>query len=112
MKKIEAIIRTTQFDAIQEALAEIGVRFFSLKEVRGYGLQKGTARMYRGADLGSGFIPRLQMDIVTSSEKVEKIVDTIERSGRTGEVGDGKIFVFDVEQAVRIRTGDRDDSAI
>ena len=112
MKKIEAIIRTTQFSAVQDALAEIGVRFFSLKEVRGYGLQRGEARMYRGADLGPGFIPRLQMDIVTKGDMVDEIIKTIERSAKTGEVGDGKIFVSDIAQAVRIRTGERDESAI
>ncbi len=112
MKKIEAIIRTTQFNGVQDALAKIGVRFFSIKEVRGYGLQKGETRIYRGSELGPGFIPRLQMDIVTSGEDVDEIVKTIESSARTGEVGDGKIFVFDVEKAVRIRTGERDESAI
>ncbi len=112
MKKIEAIIRTTQFNVVQDALAEIGVRFFSLKEVRGYGLQKGQHRMYRGADLGSGFIPRLQMDIVVTDDMVKRVMDTIEKSGKTGEVGDGKIFVFDIDQAVRIRTGERNESAI
>ncbi len=112
MKKIEAIIRTTQFNIIQEALAEIGVRFFSLKEVRGYGLQKGKSRMYRGADLGTGFIPRLQMDIVVKGDMVDSVVSTIEKSGKTGEVGDGKIFVYDIESAVRIRTGERDENAI
>ncbi|MDH3246565.1 MAG: P-II family nitrogen regulator [Saprospiraceae bacterium] len=112
MKKIEAIIRTTQFDAVRDALASIGVRFFTLKEVRGYGLQKGSKQMYRGADLGADFIPRLQMDIVTNIEKVDEIIDTIERSGRTGQIGDGKIFVFEVEKSVRIRTGERDHAAV
>ena len=112
MKKIEAIIRTTQFNIIQEALAEIGVRFFSIKEVRGYGLQRGKSRKYRGADLGIGFIPRLQIDIVVRADMVDNVVKTIEKSGKTGEIGDGKIFVYDIEQAVRIRTGERDESAV
>ncbi len=112
MKKIEAIIRTTQFDMIKDALADIGVRFFSLKEVRGYGLQRGSKRIYRGADMGAEFIPRLQMDIVTTADKVDEIIGVIESAGRTGSVGDGKIFVLDVEQTVRIRTGERDAAAV
>mgnify|MGYP001814754826 CR=1 FL=1 len=112
MKKIEAIIRTTKFDAVRDALARIGVNFFSLKDVKGYGLQKGETHMYRGADLGADYIPRLQMDIVTSSDKVEEIMTTIEQAGRTGNVGDGKIFVYDIERVVRIRTGERDKDAV
>ena len=112
MKKIEAIIRTTRFDNVRDALAAIGVRFFSLKEVKGYGLQKGEKHIYRGADLGADFIPRLQMDIVTTDEKVDEIMTTIEQAGRTGSVGDGKIFVYDIEKALRIRTGERDSDAI
>ncbi len=112
MKKIEAIIRTTQFEEIRDALANIGVKFFSLKEVRGYGLQKGSKQIYRGADMGASYIPRLQMDIVTTADKAAQIVDTILASGRTGQIGDGKIFVFDVEQTIRIRNGERDANAI
>lgn len=112
MKKIEAIIRVTQFEAVRDALASIGVQFFTLKEVRGYGLQKSEQLMYRGANHGSDYIARLQMDIVADSTKVPAIVEAIEASGRTGKVGDGKIFVIDVDSVVRIRTGERDESAI
>lgn len=112
MKKIEAIIRTSKFDAVRDALAEIGVRFFTLTEVRGYGLQKGEKHMYRGADLGADYIARLLMEIVVTNEKVDIVLDTIEKSGRTGSVGDGKIFVYDVVKSVRIRTGERDNDAI
>ena len=112
MKKIEAIIRTTKFDAVRDALADIGVRFFSLKEVKGYGLQQGEKHKYRGADLGAEYISRLQMDIVVTNEKVDEVIDTIEKSGRTGSVGDGKIFVYDIIKSVRIRTGERDKDAI
>ena len=112
MKKIEAIIRTTKFDAVQDALASIGVKFFTLTEVRGYGLQTGGKRIYRGADLGANFIPRLQMDVVTTEDKVDEIISTIEKSGRTGAVGDGKIFVYDIDRALRIRTGERDKDAL
>lgn len=112
MKKIEAIIRTSKFDAVRDALADIGVRFFTLTEVRGYGLQKGEKHMYRGADLGSDYIARLLMEIVVTNEKVDEVLETIEKSGRTGSVGDGKIFVYEVAKAVRIRTGERDNDAI
>jgi len=112
MKKIEAIIRTTKFDAVRDALAEIGVKFFSLKNVKGYGLQQGEKHLYRGADLGSEYISRLQMDIVVTDEKLDEVIEVLERSGRTGSVGDGKIFVFEIVKAVRIRTGERDKDAI
>ena len=112
MKKIEAIIRTQKFESVKEALADIGVRFFTLHEVRGYGLRGGETLVYRGANLGSDYISRLQMDIVVKTEDVDKIVETITKAGRTGEVGDGKIFVYDVEQTLRIRTGETNGDAI
>ncbi len=112
MKKIEAVIRVTQFEAIRDALADIGVQFFTLKEVRGYGLQKGAKLVYRGANHGADFIARLQMDILVHSDQVDIVLKTIEESGRTGKVGDGKILVLDVDAAVRIRTGERDEAAI
>ena len=112
MKKIEAIIRTQKFDSIRDALAEIGVRFFTLSEVKGYGLQKGKTLKYRGSSYGAEYIPRLQLGIIATEDQVEAIVDTIEQSGRTGEVGDGKIIVFDIEKVVRIRTGEQDEYAI
>ena len=112
MKKIEAIIRTSKFDAVRDALADIGVRFFTLTEVKGYGLQKGEKHMYRGADLGADYISRLLMEIVVNNDKVEQVLETIEKSGRTGAIGDGKIFVYDVAKSVRIRTGERDNDAI
>ncbi|MBK8506580.1 MAG: P-II family nitrogen regulator [Saprospiraceae bacterium] len=112
MKKIEAIIRTSKFDAVRDALADVGVRFFTLMEVRGYGLQKGEKHMYRGADLGAEYISRLQMEIVVTNEKVEEVLDTIEKAGRTGSTGDGKIFVYDVVKSVRIRSSERDKDVI
>ncbi|MEM6967189.1 MAG: P-II family nitrogen regulator [Bacteroidota bacterium] len=112
MKKIEAIIRTTKFDSVRDALAQIGVKFFTLKEVKGYGLQKGKVLKYRGSSYGRDFIARLQLDIVTTEDKVTEIVDTIIASGKTGEVGDGKIFVMDIDSIVRIRNGEIDASAI
>ena len=112
MKKIEAIIRTQKFDSVRDALANIGVRFFTLKEVKGYGLQKGKTLKYRGSSYGSDYIARLQLDIITTDEQVDSIIETIETSGRTGDVGDGKIIVYDIATAVRIRNGERNSEAI
>lgn len=112
MKKIEAIVRLSRFDRIRDALAEIGVNFFTLTEVKGYGLQKGKKLTYRGSVYDAEYIARLQLDILCTSEQVEQIVATILSSGKTGEVGDGKVIVYDVQQVVRIRTGERDAHAI
>jgi len=112
MKKIEAIVRISQFDQVKDALAVIGVTFFTLKEVRGYGLEKQKTRIYRGSQYGPDYIGRLQLDIITTENKVEQIIETILESGRTGEVGDGKISVYDVEQVVRIRTGEKGADAL
>lgn len=112
MKKIEAIIRLNRFDNIRDALAEIGVNFFTLKDVKGFGLQKGKQVMYRGSVYDSSYIARLQIDILTTAEKVEEIVQTIVENGKTGEVGDGKITVVDVESVTRIRTSETGSSAI
>ena len=112
MKKIEAIIRTQKFDSVRDALAKIGVRFFTLKEVKGYGLQKAKTLIYRGSAYGSDYIARLQLDIIATNEQVDEIVETIEESGKTGEVGDGKIFVLDITKTVRIRNGEKDAHAI
>ena len=112
MKRIEAIIRLSCFDKIRDALALIGVNFFTLQEVKGFGLQKGKQMMYRGSVYDSDFIPRLQLDILAQENMVDQIVDTIVSAGRTGEIGDGKIIVLDVEQVVRIRTGELNAEAI
>ena len=112
MKKIEAIVRLSRFNIVRDALAEIGVNFFTLQDVKGFGLQKGKSLTYRGSVYDSDFIPRLQIDILVDDSKVEKIVDTILSSGRTGEVGDGKIIILDVNQVVRIRTGELNAEAI
>lgn len=106
MKKIEAIIRLSRFEKVRDALAQIDVRFFTLKEVKGYGLQSGEKMMYRGSVYDADYIARLQIDILTSDDKVEKIIETIAKSGRTGEIGDGKITVLDVQQVVRIRASE------
>lgn len=112
MKKIEAIIRQSRFEKVRDALARIGVRFFTLKEVKGYGLQKGEKIVYRGSSYDSEYIARLQLDILTTDEMVEGIIDAILEAGRTGEVGDGKITVIDVQQVVRIRTAETGAEAV
>ncbi len=112
MKKIEAIIRLSSFEKVRDSLAKIGVNFFTLKDVKGYGLQGGEHYVYRGSSYDNDFIARLQLDILTTDEKVAEIVDAIISAGRTGKVGDGKITVFDVQQVTRIRTGETAGAAI
>ncbi|NNF22452.1 MAG: P-II family nitrogen regulator [Saprospiraceae bacterium] len=112
MKKIEAIIRLAKFEEIRAELASIGIPFFTLQEVKGYGLQKGNSITYRGSSYDSDYIPRLQLEIFTEDEKVEEVISTILHAGGTGEIGDGKIVVIDIEQIVRIRTGEVGASAI
>ena len=104
--------RLSQFERIRNALAEIGVKFFTLQDVKGYGLQSGKKLMYRGSIYDSDYIARLQIDILTTADKVAQIVETILSSGRTGEVGDGKIIVLDVDQVIRIRTAETGANAI
>lgn len=112
MKKIEAIVRLSRFDKIRDALADIGIRFFTMKEVNGFGLQGGEKRMYRGSIYDADYIARLQIDIIVDEDRVDEIVDTIVKAGKTGKVGDGKVAVYNVEQVVRIRTGERGSDAI
>jgi nitrogen regulatory protein PII len=112
MKKIEAIVRLSRFDKVRDALAEVGVNFFTLQDVKGFGLQKGQKLVYRGSVYDSDYIARLQLDILTTADKVDLIVDTILAAAKTGEVGDGKIIVLDVDSVVRIRTAEKDGAAI
>lgn len=112
MKKIEAIVRFSKFEDIKEALESIGVNFFTFLEVNGHGKQKGDTVTYRGAVYDSGDIPRLKIEIIAPDAKVNEIIETLITTGRTGEIGDGKIFVSPVEQFVRIRTGERDKDAL
>ena len=112
MKKIEAIIRLSRFESVRDALAAIDVNFFTLTEVKGFGLQRGEQLTYRGSVYDADYIARLQLDILAPATKVDAIVNAIQSAGKTGKVGDGKIIVYDVEGIVRIRTGERDESAI
>ncbi|MEZ5045223.1 MAG: P-II family nitrogen regulator [Saprospiraceae bacterium] len=112
MKKIEAIVRLSRFDKVRDALAGIGVNFFTLSDVKGFGLQKGKKLVYRGSVYDSDYIARLQIDIICEDSKVNAIVDTLLESARTGEVGDGKVVVLDVQHVSRIRTGETGADAI
>lgn len=106
MKKIEAIIRTSKFEDVYEALGEIGVPFMSTYDVKGFGLEHGTAQVYRGTTYNVGFIPRTKVEIIVNDEQVDPVVSIILKVATTGKVGDGKIFIMDVEEVIRIRTGD------
>ncbi|MCL4116285.1 UNVERIFIED_CONTAM: hypothetical protein GTU68_057089 [Idotea baltica] len=112
MKKIEAIVRFSKFEDIKESLESIGLNFFTYLEVNGHGKQKGDTVTYRGAVYDSGDIPRLKIEIVAADSKVDEIIDTIVKTGRTGNIGDGKIIVSPIEQFVRVRTGERDKDAL
>jgi nitrogen regulatory protein P-II 1 len=112
MKKIEAIIRPFKIDDVREALNEIGVRGMTLTEVKGYGRQKGHTELYRGAEYRIDFLPKIKVEIVASDSQVDKIVDTIIKAAKTGQVGDGKIFVSPVEDVVRVRTEESGEEAI
>jgi len=104
MKKIEAIIRPFKLEDVKEALVEEGVRGLTISEVRGYGRQKGHTETYRGSEYRIEFVPKIKIEVVVEDSKVEKIVDAILKTAKTGQVGDGKIFIYNVEDVVRIRT--------
>ena len=112
MKKIEAIIKPFKLDEVREALSEIGVTGLTVTEVKGFGRQKGHTEIYRGAEYAVNFVPKIKLEIAVSNDLVERVVDTILKTAATGRIGDGKIFVFDMMQAVRIRTGDRNEEAL
>lgn len=112
MKKIEAIIKPFKLDEVREALSEIGITGMTVTEVKGFGRQKGHTELYRGAEYVVDFLPKVKIELVVSDGTVDAALDAIIKAARTGKIGDGKIFVTDVEKVVRIRTGDTDDSAI
>jgi nitrogen regulatory protein PII len=112
MKKIEAIIKPFKLDDVKEALNEIGIQGMTISEVKGYGRQKGHKEIYRGAEYVVDFIPKIKLEIVVETEWVDKVIDTIKSSAFTGKLGDGKIFIFPVEQAIRVRTGETGKDAI
>lgn len=112
MKKVEAYIKPFKLDDVKSALMEIGVRGISVSEVRGFGRQKGHTELYRGSEYRVDFIPKSKMEIIVRDELVEQVIEVITRVARTGQVGDGKIFVLPVDDAVRIRTGESGESVL
>src|ERR1700741_270344 len=107
MKKIEAIIQPFKMDEVKEALMGIGIEGITISEVRGHGRQKGHKEVYRGQEYNVDLLPKIKVELVVLSSRAEEVVETIAAAGRTGKIGDGKIFVYDVADAVRIRNGDR-----
>lgn len=112
MKKIEAIIKPFKLDDVKEALNEIGIQGMTITEVKGYGRQKGHKEIYRGAEYIVDFIPKVKIEIVVEAERTDQVVEAIREAANTGKIGDGKIFVVTVEEAVRVRTGETGKDAI
>ena len=112
MKKIEAIIKPFKLDEAKEALGSVGVEGITVSEVKGFGRQKGHTELYRGAEYVVDFIPKLKLEVVVPDDMVDTVVDAIEGAARSGRIGDGKIFISPITEAVRIRTGERGDTAL
>jgi nitrogen regulatory protein P-II 1 len=112
MKQITAIVKPFKLDDVREALAEVGVTGLTVTEVKGFGRQKGHTELYRGAEYVVDFLPKMKVEVVVNEADVERCVDAIVNAARTGKIGDGKIFVTNVERVVRIRTGEEDEAAV
>jgi nitrogen regulatory protein P-II 1 len=112
MKKIEAIIKPFKLDEVKEALNAIGIQGMTVTEVKGFGRQKGHVELYRGAEYDISFIPKVKIEVVVAEKVVEQVVTTIMEKAKTGKIGDGKIFVTKIEDIIRIRTGERGETAI
>jgi nitrogen regulatory protein P-II 1 len=112
MKLIEAIIKPFKLDEVKDALNAIGIEGITVSEVKGFGRQKGHTELYRGAEYVVDFIPKIKMEIAVSDDLVSKVVETIQNSAKTGRIGDGKIFIISLEEAIRIRTGENGTDAI
>lgn len=112
MKKIEAIIKPFKLDDVKEALTEIGIQGMTITEVKGFGRQKGHTEIYRGAEYLIDFLPKVKLEVIVTDRQVREVVETIERTAKTGKIGDGKIFVSSVEEVIRIRTGESGEDAI
>jgi nitrogen regulatory protein P-II 1 len=112
MKKIEAIIQPFKLDDVKEALKAIGIDGMTITEVRGHGRQKGHKEVYRGQEYNVDLLPKVKVELVVSAERAEEVIQTLGTAARTGKIGDGKIFVYDVAEAIRIRNDDRGDSAL
>ncbi len=112
MKKVEAIVKPFKLDEVKDALNDLGIQGMTVTEVKGFGRQKGHTELYRGAEYVIDFIPKIKIEIVTSDSLAQKVADTIERVAKTGKIGDGKIFVYPIEDIIRIRTGERGEAAV
>ena len=112
MKKIEVIIRHFKLEEVKDALTEVGVQGMTVSEVRGFGRQKGHKEQYRGAEYTVDFLPKVKMEIVVADDMKQQVIDTIVSTARTGQIGDGKIFVTEVSEMIRIRTGEAGDDAL
>lgn len=112
MKKVEAVIRHFKLEDVKNALSEQGISGMTITEVRGFGRQKGHTEMYRGTEYAVDFVPKVKLEVVVSDDKVQNVVDTVMRSAQTGQIGDGKIFVTDLADTIRIRTGETGGEAL
>ncbi len=112
MKKVEAVIKPFKLEDVKDALAEIGITGMTVSEVKGYGRQKGHSELYRGAEYVVDFLPKIKMEMVVTADQVDEVVNTIAETAATGKIGDGKIFVSDIDRVVRIRTGETGPDAI
>jgi nitrogen regulatory protein PII len=112
MKKIEAIIKPFKLEDVKESLSEIGIEGMTVSEVKGFGRQKGHTEIYRGSEYTVDFLPKVKFEIVVADDRVQRAVDAIVQSAKTGKIGDGKVFILPIEDAIRIRTEERGESAI
>jgi nitrogen regulatory protein P-II 1 len=112
MKKIEAIIKPFKVDDVKNALTKVGIQGMTISEVKGFGRQKGHTEIYRGAEYTIDFVPKAKIELIVTDDLAPQVIETIERSAKTGKIGDGKVFVLPVEEVVRIRTGERGKDAI
>ncbi|PVX42816.1 nitrogen regulatory protein P-II family [Pasteurella langaaensis DSM 22999] len=112
MKKIEAIIKPFKLDDVREGLSDMGITGMTVTEVRGFGRQKGHTELYRGAEYMVDFLPKVKLEIIVTDDLVDQCVETIVDIAQTGKIGDGKIFVYDIERVIRIRTGEENEEAI
>ena len=112
MKKVEAIIKPFKLDDVRESLADIGITGITVSEVKGFGRQKGHTELYRGAEYMVDFLPKVKIELVIQDEQLDQAIDVIVDTARTGKIGDGKIFVTDIERVIRIRTGEENEEAV
>ena len=112
MKLVTAIIKPFKLDDVRDALAEVGIKGMTVTEVKGFGRQKGHTELYRGAEYSIDFLPKIKIEVVVTDDKVESVIDTVTEAAKTGKIGDGKIFVTEVESVIRIRTGETGKDAL